>query len=214
MPETTTAAAEIYNQYANRKDLTVALIGDYQGYNAVMLRAQNAEGWLWLCEEFGVDKKVDAGALDSTRVTSITTASTTLDSGGLYGGCDTLQLPGNPVGEYFAGMMDSLAGMVASGNIPYGNITMDTAYSVSHRQHWENGTLVSESLDTMAGAAIPPSQGRLLRTAADHDKSGYLVYDDSDALTLWLFFYSTKDEMAQIIDNVISKRELSQQGAR
>ncbi len=53
-----------------------------------------------------------------------------------------------------------------------------------------------------------------MRTAADHNKSGYLVYDDSDALTLWLFFYSTKEEMAQIIDNVISKRELSQQGAR
>ncbi len=64
MPEATSAAKEVYMQYADRKDLTVAMIGDYQGYNAVMLQAQDAEGWLRLCEEFGVKVNVDAAVLD------------------------------------------------------------------------------------------------------------------------------------------------------
>ena len=63
--DATTAAQKVYKQYANRKDLTVALIGDYQGYNAVMLSAQTPEGWLQLCEEFGVTKHADAAALDT-----------------------------------------------------------------------------------------------------------------------------------------------------
>ena len=31
LPEATSAAKEVYLQYADRKDLTVALIGNYQG---------------------------------------------------------------------------------------------------------------------------------------------------------------------------------------
>ena len=50
MPEATSAAKEVYLQYADRKDLTVALIGNYQGYNAVMLQAQTKEDWLQLCD--------------------------------------------------------------------------------------------------------------------------------------------------------------------
>ena len=68
LPEATSAAKEVYLQYADRKDLTVALIGDYQGYNAVMLQAQTTEDWLRLCEEFGVKKHVNANELDTTRI--------------------------------------------------------------------------------------------------------------------------------------------------
>ncbi len=49
LPEATSAAKEVYLQYADRKDLTVALIGNYQGYNAVMLQAQTKEDWaMWM----------------------------------------------------------------------------------------------------------------------------------------------------------------------
>ena len=73
---------------------------------------------------------------------------------------------------------------------------------------------MGESTDTIGGIDIPASQDRLLHAATDHGNSGYLVYGDSDALTLWLFFYSTKEEMDQIIDNVIMKRQVSPQGVR
>ncbi len=214
MPTTTTAAAEVYNQYATRKDLTVALIGDYHGYNAVMMQAQNNEAWLRLCKEFGVGKKVDVAALDSARITSITTG-TTNGSGSIIRGGDTLHLPGIGIGEFFSGLLDSLSNEIARGNNPHVSITLDTSsHTITHRQHWENGTLVGESTDTIGGIDIPASQDRLLHAATDHGNSGYLVYGDSDALTLWLFFYSTKEEMDQIIDNVIMKRQVSPQGVR
>ena len=73
---------------------------------------------------------------------------------------------------------------------------------------------MDESTDTIGGVYIPASQDRLLHTATDHDNSGYVVYGDSDALTLWLFFYSTKEEMDQIFDNEIMKLQVSPQGVR
>lgn len=214
MPATTTAATEVYNQYANRKDLTVALIGDYHGYNAVMLQAQNNEAWLRLCKEFGFGKAMDVKALDSARVTSITTG-TTNGCSSIIRGNDTLQLTGVGIDEFFSGMLDSLTNEIARGNNPHVSITLDTSiHTITHRQHWENGTLVDKSTDTIGGIDIPAAQNRLLHTAIDHGNSGFLVYSESDALTFWLFFYSTKEEMDQIFDNVIKKRQVSPQGVR
>ena len=57
----TTAAKEIYNKYAPRENLTVALLGEYKGYNAVMLQAHTDEEWEFICKEFDIDpeKKKD-----------------------------------------------------------------------------------------------------------------------------------------------------------
>lgn len=57
----TTAAKEIYKKYAPRENLTVALIGEYKGYNAVMLKAHTDEEWEFICKEFDIDpeKKKD-----------------------------------------------------------------------------------------------------------------------------------------------------------
>ena len=50
----TTAAKEIYKKYALRENLTVALIGEYKGYNAVMLQAHTDEEWEFICKEFDI----------------------------------------------------------------------------------------------------------------------------------------------------------------
>lgn len=64
----TTAAKEIYNKYAPRENLTVALVGEYKGYNAVMLQAHTDEEWEFICKEFDIDpeKKKDIDD-DSTK---------------------------------------------------------------------------------------------------------------------------------------------------
>lgn len=51
----TTAAKEIYNKYAPRENLTVALLGEYKGYNAVMLQAHTDKEWQFICKEFDLD---------------------------------------------------------------------------------------------------------------------------------------------------------------
>ena len=63
MPEPTSAAADLYRQYCNRDNLTVAMIGDYKTssgtHNAVMLQASDSATWHALTEEFGVSAIVD-----------------------------------------------------------------------------------------------------------------------------------------------------------
>jgi hypothetical protein len=198
LPEATSAAKEVYQQYADRKDLTVAMIGDYLGYNAVMLQAQDAEGWLRLCEEFGVGKHVDIASLDSARVSSLKNVSFNADTFRFSGHPDTIQFPGT-IGEFFTDLLDSVA---VSGT---GRLLWDTAYSVTRHEHWENGHLVDEGRDSVtdddARQMLRPND-RLFRTATEHGHRGYLLHDDSQSLTLWLFFYSTKDELSQIINTI------------
>lgn len=223
LPEATSAAKEVYLHYADRKDLTVALIGNYQGYNAVMLQAQDNESWLRLCEEFGVRKEVDADALDSTRVSSLKNVkgrsmSFRFDSIGSVGealalvmdsirreasSSDSFFYDGND--EFVSQMMENIAKGVSRG---YMTMHIDTAYSVTHREHYDHDRLVDSSTsigDWEDWLTQRPSDRRLMQTAQQYGNIGYLIHDDSDNLTLWLFFYSTMDEFAQIINNITSK---------
>ncbi len=189
LPEATSAAKDVYMQYADRKDLTVAMIGDYQGYNAVMLQAQDAEGWLRLCEEFGVGKRVDATALDSTKVSSLTIGKVRSTDG------DDLQTLKNMLGD------DSvIIGNILS-NAP-ANILIDTSFSIIRSEHWNQGILMDFSTLTDTGN-LQQKEVDLMQRAIVHGHSGYIVRDDSDMLTLWIFFYSTEDEKNQILNTTV-----------
>ena len=189
LPEATSAAKEVYMQYADRKDLTVAMIGDYQGYNAVMLQAQDAEGWLRLCEEFGVGKRVDATALDSTKLSSLTIGKVRSTDG------DDLQTLKSMLGD------DSvIIGNILS-NAPV-NILIDTSFSIIRSEHWNQGILLDFSTLTDTGSPQKDVVD-LMQHAIVHGHSGYIVRDDSDMLTLWIFFYSTEDEKNQILNTTV-----------
>lgn len=200
LPEATSAAKEVYLQYADRKDLTVALIGDYQGYNTVMLQAQDKEGWLRLCEEFGVKPHVDASALDTVKVSGLTKSSLRVEG-----------FEGTP-GEAVTYLLDSLLKVAAQSEMSSGRlvttridtIRIDTLPTVTHRESYAQGVLVDSSttVDRRGKSSFAPKNDRLLQTAHNHGNIGYLIHDDSESLALWLFFYSTMDEFSQIIDNI------------
>lgn len=210
MPEATSAAKKVYQQYAGRKDLTVALIGDYQGYNAVMLQAQDAEGWLRLCEEFGVGKSVDAAALDSTKVSSLMISSINTRD---YNSLEDFEahsdssiremvshIADNNIREAVTQIIDSLTGQNPTPAGKPFSIRIDTCYSVTKRLHYDHGVLVDSSgnQDTV----IPTWNRQLMKTTVENGHCGYIIRDDSDALTLWLFFYSTPAEKEQILNHV------------
>ena len=189
LPEATSAAKDVYMQYADRKELTVALIGDYKGYNAVMLQAQDAEGWLRLCEEFGVGKRVDATALDSAKVSSLTIGKVRSTDG------DDLQTLKNMLGD------DSVIIENILSNAPV-NILIDTSFSIIRSEHWNQGILMDFSTLTDTGN-LQQKEVDLMQRAIVHGHSGYIVRDDSDMLTLWIFFYSTEDEKNQILNTTV-----------
>lgn len=181
--DATTAAQKVYKQYANRKELTVALIGDYQGYNAVMLTAQTPEGWLQLCEEFGIAKHADATALDTVKTTSLANAHA---------------LDENDEG------LQTLLHEIIKGN-PKINVNIDSCVTINTHVQYDHGVLV-DSTTEVRNDKPNDNQLRLTETALQHGHTGYIIYDDSEKLTLWLFFYSTQDEQTQIINNVILKK--------
>ena len=200
LPEATSAAKEVYLQYADRKDLTVALIGDYQGYNAVMLQAQTTEDWLQLCEEFDVRKHVDAGALDSTRVSSLTITS--FNTGNYNNIEDALShLSDSSVREIVSHIYDSLSGLEPTPySQPY-SIRIDTAYAITKRMHYDHGVLIDSS--GASDTVVPKYLNKqLMKTTIKKGHTGYIIHDDSDALTLWLFFYSNESEKTQILNTI------------
>ena len=189
LSEATSAAKEVYMQYADRKDLTVAMIGDYQGYNAVMLQAQDAEGWLRLCEEFGVGKRVDATALDSTKVSSLTIGKVRSTDG------DDLQTLKNMLGD------DSVIIENILSNAPV-NILIDTSFSIIRNEHWNQGILMDFSTLTDTGN-LQQKEVDLMQRAIVHGHCGYIVRDDSDMLTLWIFFYRKEKKKNQILNTTV-----------
>ena len=198
LPEATSAAKDVYLQYADRKNLTVALIGDYQGYNAVMLQAQTTEDWLQLCEEFGVRKYVDADALDSTRVSSLTVASVNARD---YSSLEDFESNADSnIREMVSHIADRLIRQKFPQNSQPISIRIDTCYSVTKRMHYDHGALVDSS--GIPDTAIPNWNKQLIKTTIDKGHSGYIIHDDSDALTLWLFFYSNDSEKNQILNTI------------
>lgn len=202
LPEATSAAKKVYMQYADRKDLTVALIGDYQGYNAVMLQAQTTEDWLRLCEEFGVKKHVDADELDTTRISSLTIAS--FKTGNYNNIEDVLShLSDSGIREIVSHIYDSLNGLEPTPySQPY-SIRIDTAYAITKHMHYDHGVLVDSS--GVPDTVVPKYLNKqLMNTTIEKGHTGYIIHDDSDALTLWLFFYTTPAEKEQILNHVTS----------
>ena len=198
LPEATSAAKEVYLQYADRKDLTVALIGDYQGYNAVMLQAQTREDWLQLCEEFGVRKYVDADALDTTRVSSLTIASVNARD---YNSLEDFESHADSnIREMVSQIADRLIREKFPPNSQPISIRIDTCYSVTKRMHYDHGVLVDST--GVSDTAIPNWNKQLMKTTIDKGHSGYIIHDNSDALTLWLFFYSNDSEKYQILNTI------------
>lgn len=181
LPQSTSAAKDIYLQYADHDKLTVALIGDYNGYNAVMLQAQDAEEWLRLCDTFGVRPMVDAHALDSVRVSHLS-----------VGKVETASLP--------IAVQQQLSQILSTADTAQMQIHLDTAYSVVTSVRYDHGVLVDSSVTVHSGAA--PGQGNLLPTTLAHGQDGYLVYYDSDQMAIWLFFYSNDVELDQILNHV------------
>lgn len=71
-PNDINKAKEIYKKYASRNDLTVALIGEYKGYNAVMLKAHTDEEWEFICKEFDIkpEKEINQEFINKRTVVS------------------------------------------------------------------------------------------------------------------------------------------------
>ena len=176
LPEATSAAHALSLQYADRPDLTVAFIGDYKKdtdtYNTVMFQAQDSASWHQLCQEFGLDRsRLDLP--DTLQVKHMVVAS--------------MSLPDDQSADDIDALVDSVLQTI---------LPSETAARASAQiSTIQPGDTIPPSLETLF-----VSHSRLMAVADDDGKAGYVASADPGSLTLWLFFYSSRQELSHIFD--------------
>jgi len=181
LPTATSAATKMYEQYAEREGLTVALLGNYQKggetYNALMLQAQNDQVWDSLLNEFGPSFIGSGEEISSVEIS--------------YLHSDTIT---GEMDDFFAAIADSL-----SQSLP----VADQNYSVTVSKTYEDGALVDESSTVLAGHDVDTMRHRDFDEAAIEDgKVGYVVHIESSQRAVWILFYSNRSEYDAIINNI------------
>ena len=111
---------------------------------------------------------------------------------------DTVPTEDASVGDLFVDIMDSLI-----------RVSVDTAYSITRTEHWDNGVLVDSTCDT-GSSPFTTHQSSLtgdaiFQAARAHGDAGYLAYTDSESLALWLFFYADRQGMVHVINTIVNR---------
>lgn len=183
LPEATSAAREVYLQYAGREDLTVALIGGYKSagdtYNVVVMQAHSDEAWHKLIDEFGI-KVLGEGVLEGGVVNQMLV--TTMDRGVNWDGSSS--------------NIDAIVDSVVKTIVPDGYRDMPMKAEVMAVEYDEVGqSAFSSIIDMMA-------------VATADGKAGYVISVDNEETTLWQFFYSTQEELDRIFEKINNKQPI------
>ena len=188
LPQSTSAAAEIYNLYAQREDLTVALIGNYHigdnNFNAVMLQANDESQWDSLFRELRLPQNINPK--EEANKTNAMVIRVEADSNTLA------HASGSSLG---AKLMQQIGQIVDSLHLEEGNETEASA---------SDGDPTSQdyTLEEFDSTKCNP----LLIASRNYGKTGYIILADIENFTLWLFFYSTEEELFSIIDYAIREK--------
>lgn len=196
------AAEDFYLQYADRKDLTVALLAGYKKgnttLNVVKLQAQNDAAWEQLLQEFNVrlstSDSLSAIALgqNADKVTAYSkSASRVVVNGDTL--VDDIDMSAESLASLFGTMLREAVGT--------DSVVSMTA--VTSQKRYEKGRLVYDQTDTVKGRTGAMSDDNAMMTAAkSYGNNGYGLLTDDSRQTLWVLFYNTVEEMFAMIFNI------------
>lgn len=202
MPDNTSFAIKMYEKYASRQDLTVAMIGNYSKggdtYDALMLQALTDNAWDSLMAEFGIEP------LDGfDQISSLTTTRVSCS-----GDIDDLE-------SLAAAIADSIMGQIQ------GEVKSHVTYT---SKTYLNGELLEDEtteddesaiLDTITASKLKNGllsgifnslgmhvDDDLAEAAIKEGKTGYVVHLESRDRTIWLFFYDSQEGYDAIMQHV------------
>ena len=166
-PNDINKAKEIYKKYASRNDLTVALIGEYKGYNAVMLKAHTDEEWEFICKEFDIDPEKKKDIDDD-----LTKENKNLDLG------DTLQFEVEGLGDILKIIIETALDSVEE--------------EVKALAKEENDTSIYSNFD----AKIKEIKDTLAKDQLfGEDKQQRVCSYDVEKRILWVYYYNSFTEL-------------------
>ena len=202
LPSRTSTAMKMYEKYSSRKDLNVAMIGNYckegNTYDALMLHALTDVAWDSLMAEFGIEYKEGFDQIKTLTSTRKTTASDIDDVEGLAGAMVDLIM------EQVRGEMKcskTLAKESHTDSVRRKSKTkkasneevLDTMAAVKLKNGLMSGIFNSLSLHIDEGTA---------QSANEEGKTGYVVHMESQERTIWLFFYDSDESYDAIMRHV------------
>lgn len=231
-PSCEKAALELYYQYADNPNLTVAYLSDLEvngkGVNALMLQANNEADWEALKREFGImtiDSTVlDCPSDDNPVLVGVAIEADFLDEAVLDTLTNINQISEEDIEKYSLIVADKIReimmGFQAQDSLSNTNAVivgqdevMPGATDITYDDYIMTVSraivvgMIEERIHSPKNSKDDTSEiikqnNRIMDDAQTHGHIGYVTAADNDHLALWLFFYDNQEECNTIIAHI------------
>lgn len=215
--ESGNAALDLYYQYADRENLTVAYLGDFplEGckIDALMIQANDEEDWEQLKDEFGMHSEADS-LDDSADLEGEKKVSVGLEIDANFVselGLDTITDLGqvdeerfNRLTQIIADKMREVVNATVADDGPV--IIGDKSMSLDEYLNTLAVAVANDLLNEVVEKNKAVRQNDTLDSsnmeASDSTRRGYVSAADNNNRTIWLFFYNSQEECNNILTHI------------
>lgn len=216
--ESGNAALDLYYQYADRENLTVAYLGDFalEGckIDALMIQANDEEDWEQLKSEFGMQSEADSLRESSASPEGEKKVSVGLEIDANFVselGLDTITDLGqvdeerfNRMTQIIADKMREVVNATVADDSPV--IIGDKSMSLDEYLNTLAVAVANDLLNEVVEKNKAARQNDTLDSsnmeAGNSTRRGYVSAADNNNRTIWLFFYNSQEECNNILTHV------------
>ena len=216
--ESGNAALDLYYQYADRENLTVAYLGDFSlegcKIDALMIQANDEEDWERLKNEFGMHSEADSLGDSSTNPEGEKKVSVGLEIDANFVselGLDTITDLGqvdeerfNRLTQIIADKMREVVNATVADDGPV--IIGDKSMSLDEYLNTLAVAVANDLLNEVVEKNKAVRQNDTLDSsnmeASDSTRRGYVSAADNNNRTIWLFFYNSQEECNNILTHI------------
>ena len=215
--ESGNAALDLYYQYADRENLTVAYLGDFplEGckIDALMIQANDEEDWEQLKDEFGMHSEADS-LDDSADLEGEKKVSVGLEIDANFVselGLDTITDLGQVDEERFNRMTQIIADKMREvvnatvaddGPVIIGDKSMSLDEYLNTLAVAVANDLLNEVVEKNKAVRQNDTLDSSNMEASDSTRRGYVSAADNNNRTIWLFFYNSQEECNNILTHI------------
>ena len=217
LSESGNAALDLYFQYADRENLTVAYLGDFSlegcKIDALMIQANVEEDWEQLKSEFGMQSEADSLG-DSADLEGEKKVSVGLEIDANFVselGLDTIADLGqvdeerfNRLTQIIADKMREVVNATVADDSPV--IIGDKSMGLDEYLNTLAVAVATDLLNEVVEKNKAVRQNDTLASsnmeAGDSTRRGYVSAADNNNRTIWLFFYNSQEECNNILTHI------------
>ena len=217
LSESGNAALDLYHQYADRENLTVAYLGDFPleecKIDALMIQANDEEDWEQLKSEFGMQSEADSLG-DSADLEGEKKVSVGLEIDANFVselGLDTITDLGqvdeerfNRLTQIIADKMREVVNATVAGDSPVtiGDKSMSLDEYLNTLAVAVANDLLNEVVEKNKAARQNDTLDASNMEAGNSTRRGYVSAADNNNRTIWLFFYNSQEECNNILMHI------------